>query len=249
MDAPRWHAAVVSDPFSDAEFTGRAGKLLRMLASDHAGEAEAARLKLLQWLDQHGTTINDVADRLGGPARRPAEPDFGNGSGSARDMAMLRAQVREAEIIAAEALRANERQRLQAARAMQERRRERLIGSGACLALAGLSLWLLARPAPAPVTVVRVVPAAPAPPPPAASPQRPALQEAAPAMPPPPAWERPAYVTVEQAQLRSVPTNGDIVAGLERGDRVTILQGPYSGWVLVRSKQGLGWLRSLEVTE
>ncbi|MBV9747595.1 MAG: hypothetical protein JO157_02160 [Acetobacteraceae bacterium] len=56
------------DPLADPEMRERAAKLLRLLASDAAGEAEAARAALLRLLARHGTSLDDLTQRLLGPA-------------------------------------------------------------------------------------------------------------------------------------------------------------------------------------
>ncbi len=59
------------DAFRDPAFVSRLGKLLPMLGSSQAGEAEAARTKLLEHLSHHRLSLNDLAERLGGaPAPR-----------------------------------------------------------------------------------------------------------------------------------------------------------------------------------
>ncbi len=56
------------DPLADPEMRERAAKLLRLLASDAAGEAEAARAALLRLLARHGASLDDLTQRLLGPA-------------------------------------------------------------------------------------------------------------------------------------------------------------------------------------
>lgn len=59
------------DAFRDQAFVSRLSKLLPMLGSSQAGEAEAARTKLLEHLSHHRLSLNDLAERLGGaPASR-----------------------------------------------------------------------------------------------------------------------------------------------------------------------------------
>jgi hypothetical protein len=50
--------------FSDPEACERAAKLMRLLGSDVAGEAEAARTALMRLLARHGATADDLAQRL-----------------------------------------------------------------------------------------------------------------------------------------------------------------------------------------
>ncbi len=66
------------DAFRDQAFVSRLSKLLPMLGSSQAGEAEAARTKLLEHLSHHRLSLSDLADRLGGaPSRqsRRRDPD------------------------------------------------------------------------------------------------------------------------------------------------------------------------------
>ncbi len=56
------------DPLTDPETRERLAKLLRLLASDAAGEAEAARAALLRLLARHGASLDDLTQRLLGPA-------------------------------------------------------------------------------------------------------------------------------------------------------------------------------------
>jgi hypothetical protein len=54
----------MSELFSDPEARERAAKLTRLLGSDAAGEAEAARTALIRLLARHGATADDLAHRL-----------------------------------------------------------------------------------------------------------------------------------------------------------------------------------------
>ncbi len=63
------------DAFRDPAFVTRLGKLLPMLGSSQAGEAEAARTKLLEHLSHHRLSLNDLAQRLGAPPSRRRDED------------------------------------------------------------------------------------------------------------------------------------------------------------------------------
>lgn len=55
------------DPFADPEVRERAAKLLRLLGSDAAGEADAARVALLRLLARHDASLDDLTQRLLAP--------------------------------------------------------------------------------------------------------------------------------------------------------------------------------------
>ncbi len=61
---PRAVTEPLTDLLADPGTRERAAKLLRLLASDAAGEAEAARTALLRLLARHGATFDDLAHGL-----------------------------------------------------------------------------------------------------------------------------------------------------------------------------------------
>lgn len=135
-----------TDAFADPDFRDRLRKLLRLLASDHAQEADTARRMLLAHLAQHELSAHDLADRLAGPAQDHDR------------VAELRAALHHAEQRAARAdaaLRRAESALAQAPRPRSHRGRAARIGLAAglvALPCAGLALLAatLFQPAPAP---------------------------------------------------------------------------------------------------
>lgn len=82
----------LDDPLADPGTRERAAKLLRLLASDTVGEAEAARAALLRLLARHGATFGDLARRLL-DSNAAASP----GAGSPGEVAALRVVLAAAE--------------------------------------------------------------------------------------------------------------------------------------------------------
>lgn len=235
------------DPFASPEMRERAAKLLRLLASDAVGEAEAARGALLRLLARHGATPDDLARRL---LDQPDEP----GLRAVAAAAERRAMVAEARSWAARA----EARRLRVAAG-----RLRL----ACAAVGGLAAllvalaWLpkLGESEPPP----RLAAARPEPPPmPLEPPPRPPQPPVGPApvvslgslstampepsRPPMPAVRRGRVLPAEGVLLRLDPVPGvPSVALLPRGTEVVIDQAfPMLGtdWMQVRSSMGAGFV-------
>lgn len=245
------------DPFADPELRERMAKLLRLLASDAAGEADAARTALLRLLAKHGASLDDLTQRLLGPA-----PD---------DMPALRIGLVAAERRAGLAEAAS-----RAALAETERLRSSatllrvvaIAGGGATALL--LALVLLpstgnggyGSPAPpTPASAVPIVPpVVPAPPPSPPQPPEPPPAIPSPPLPAPsPAEPAPAparqpiaagrhgqVVAPEGVLLRLDPVPGvPAVALLPQGTKVIIDQAfPMLGtdWMQVRSAQGAGFV-------
>ena len=251
------------DPFADPEMRERAAKLLRLLASDAAGEAEAARAALLRLLARHDASLDDLTQRLLGPA-----PD---------DLPAVRAALAAAERRAALAEAAG-RDALVAARRLRlstSRFRIVAIGAGGAASLL-LALALLPsggndnRSGPQPVTLTSPafappalrVPQPPQPPPavvPSAPPpadqgmsveepteQSPPPAEPAPGRQPVTTARRGRVVAPEGVLLRLDPVPGvPAVALLPQGTTVIIDQAfPMLGtdWMQVRSSMGAGFV-------
>jgi len=90
-----------ADPLADAEYRDRLVKLLAMLGTDHAGEAEAARGKLLDHLRARGLSLNDVGEKLD-PNR--GRPDPGAVERLRRSLAASEQRRLQAERIAQDAM-------------------------------------------------------------------------------------------------------------------------------------------------
>ena len=97
---------IADAPFTHEDFRDRLGKLLRLLSSDQEAEAEAARRKLLQHLQHHGVSVNELAAHLGAAQLGDAQEAAAPAADTIRDMA-LRAQRAEIAHRAAEQM--NER--------------------------------------------------------------------------------------------------------------------------------------------
>ena len=246
--------------FSDPEACERAAKLMRLLGSDIAGEAEAARTALMRLLARHGATADDLAQRLFEPM-----PD---GSPA------LRITLAEAERRAALAEAASHTALVETRRLRARARRLRLIAIGAggvAVLMVGALAWLpgfegLAPVAPAqspakrPGRPAAEAPAAPAliapslSPLPLGPPAKPTPDAAQPATAPQnqsegqalPAGRRVKVVAHEGVLLRLDPVPGTpSVALLPQGTKVVIDQAfPMLGtdWMQVRTAAGAGFV-------
>ena len=95
------------DPFADPAFLDRFSKLLPMLGSGQANEADTARRKLLEHLGHHRLTLTDVATRIRLPPQAPA-PRSGNGEAELkRELDLVRHAQRASEQMARSALQQN----------------------------------------------------------------------------------------------------------------------------------------------
>lgn len=239
------------DAFRDQAFVARLGKLLPMLASSQAGEADAARTKLLEHLSHHRLSLSDLVDRLKSP---------GGSSGSGRasafgdprpDLQQALEAARLAENRAHTLVRQNSvlRRKLDqtemARQKLATRRSHALIlgGSGYVFLLAGALAvfggWL---PASSEVQQVRA--------------NGPVTVQYS--FPPPKldgsgaAGERTATVLVQDQPVHAEPNGGSAVRTyLPRGTSVVVSRLVRSGgleWSQVRSDAGSGYIPSVSIT-
>ena len=252
------------DPFADPEMRERAAKLLRLLASDATGEADAARTALLRLLARHGASLDDLTRRLLDPASAsmPASAvvaSSGAATGLPGDLAALRAALAAAErratlaeAVASTAIAEAERLRSAGGRL----RVASIAGAGVAALLLALA-WLPGRHAPAPVPVPSAAPAMTSPviPAPASSRQVVSPQAAGatrePAPEPAEQPPRPAARTGRVLPGAGVPLRLDPVpdaspvAILPEGTQVAIDQAfPMLGvdWLQVRTPKGAGFV-------
>ena len=96
------------DPFADPAFLDRFGKLLPMLGSGQANEADTARRKLLEHLGQHRLTLTDVATRIRRPPQPPVAPArTASEAELMRELDLVRHAQRASEQMARNALQQN----------------------------------------------------------------------------------------------------------------------------------------------
>ena len=230
---------IVDDPFTHEDFRDRLGKLLRLLASDHDAEAEAARRKLLQHLAHHGVTLSDLTAHLG---------EVHDGAATAPPDALRHAAVRAQR--AESAHRAAEEMNTRLLRSLEDaRRRARVASVAACVLaasalLAGGSLlavrmwpWRTSVPtvqqmAPRVSDMVGRTTLAPATTP-------------APATTTPDAARQPGEwigTVVQPAELLEEPDSAaQRRAMLDSGARVMVMQGG-PNWLRVRTERGDGYI-------
>ncbi len=232
------------DPFADSEMRERVAKLLRLLASDAAGEAEAARIALLRHLARHGASLDDLARHL-----LDSRSTLAAMPGRSVTAALAAAERRAALAEAAASTAAAEAERLRVtARRLQT---ASIAGAGFAALLLALA-WLQERRAPVsvPVSAAAMVPALPVAPVPASPPQP---TRTAPEPAPMSAREpqRPALRTGRVVAGAGVPLRLDPVpdalpvATLRTGTQVTIDQAfPMRGvnWLQVRTPKGAGFV-------
>ncbi len=254
-----------TDPFSDAAFTGRLHKLLPMLGSEQAAEADTARRKLVEHLHHYRLSLTDLANRLRDGADRASffPAGFqgtlqGNREMSLeRQLAIARAAKQEA---AAEAIAASARAHsLEVSLQQSTFETARILGSlarargwaAAGWAAAALSLTL--------AIVPRLWPA----------PQQEAHRTATPAAESaalqaqsadpfgidstlhPGPGELAGTAAVQDLPIRLSPNDdANVRAFLNRGERVVIQRRAREGtqtWFEIRSATGVGWVRAGDV--
>jgi hypothetical protein len=87
-----------TDPFTDSVFVARLQKLLSLLGSGQASEADVARRKLMEHLSQQGLTLLDLAQRLQAPAgARGVAASSAREDSLERQLAVARAAKEEAQ--------------------------------------------------------------------------------------------------------------------------------------------------------
>jgi hypothetical protein len=245
------------DPFTDAAFVSRTQKLLSMIGSGQAAEAEAARRKLLEHLTHHRLSLTDLAARIGGGPRPGAPPSVIQGARdlnlerqlviarSARQEAEAEASVNRARLTELQAIlhQAN----IDMARLLNSQSRLRYVTAAACgvaatcLIIAALSylpaqsdmhqkIGVLLHDGPVSLRSQGQAPAMPI---------RTLLSE------------RVGQVAVQDLTVRLAPSDdAGVRAFLNQGERVLIMEqrrvGPQS-WLRIRSETGEGWVRSGDI--
>jgi len=244
-----------ADPFSDAAFTSRLNKLLPMLGSDQAAEADTARLKLLEHLGHHRLSFTDLAYRLRDSGERPTFPQGGRDMSLERQLAIARSAKQEA---AAEAIAAGARAHaLEISLQQTTFEIEGILGSlarargwaavGWMVAALSLAVAVLPRLWPAPTAAhhaaqVAARHAAEAANAAALQPEDPFAADGVLHVGP---GESAGTAAVQDLPIRLMPNDdANVRAFLNRGERVVIEQRVIEGqqtWLLLRSTTGTGW--------
>jgi hypothetical protein len=237
------------DPFADPAFLDRFGKLLPMLGSGQANEADTARRKLLEHLGHHRLTLTDVATRIRRPPQAPA-PASRNASEAElmRELDLVRHAQRASEQMARSALQQNAQlqNRVTHAETAQlaaqvHRRGERIaMFAATALAVALLAIVVfdhLPGRVPADEGVASPITAT-------MQPSRPPLSEPdAPAMVD---GEHLGSVLSHDIAVRADPAPDSRIQGfLPHGTAVVVVREVEAGgvkWVLVRSTVGVGYV-------
>ncbi len=241
------------DPFADPAFLDRFSKLLPMLGSGQANEADTARRKLLEHLGQHRLTLTDVATRIRRPpqAASPAARG-GNEAELMRELDLVRHAQRASEQMARSALQQNAQLQHRATHAetaqlaaQVHRRGERI----AMFAATALAVALLA------VVVLDHMPGRP-PLDAAASPIAATMQPTRPPLNEPDAsalgdGERVGNVLSHDIAVRADPApDSHIVGFLAHGTAIVVVRETEADgvkWVLVRSNAGVGYIPASSV--
>ncbi len=242
------------DPFADPAFLDRFGKLLPMLGSGQANEADTARRKLLEHLGQHRLTLTDVATRIRRPPQvAPAPARTASEAELTRELDLVRHAQRASEQMARSALQQNAQLQSRASRAetaqlaaQVHRRGERI----AMFAATALAVGLLAivvfdhmpGRAPADDGAASPITATMQPSrPPLATPDAPAMVDG----------ERLGSVLSHDIAVRADPApESRIVGFLAHGTAVVVVRETEANgvkWVLVRSTVGAGYVPASSV--
>ena len=242
-----------TDPFSDAAFTSRLNKLLPMLGSAQAAEADTARRKLLEHLGQHRLSFTDLAHRLRDTGERPSFLQGGREMSLERQLAIARSAKQEA---AAEAIAASARAHALEINLQQATfeiggilgslaRARTWAAAGWTVAALSLALAVLPRLWPAPIAARHAAEAANAA---ALQPEDPFAADGGLRVGP---GESAGTAAVQDLPIRLMPNDdANVRAFLNRGERVIIQQRIREGqqtWLLVRSATGTGWARAGDV--
>jgi hypothetical protein len=250
-------AVADTDPFADAAFVSRLQKLLPMLGSAQAAEADAARRKLLEHLGSHRLSLSDLAQRL--PAGRQGGGEKASFVRDARNMGLER-QLAMA-LVARQDAESDSRRAMQRIAELQESLREvstetmRAVQGHARARLAAAIGWLAAAIVGSLAIVqykhdagvadgqAQMASASRLLRPGASAPADPVLHPAA--------GERVGTVLVQDLAVRLSPDDdAGIRAFLNRGMRVVIEEQVREGsqtWLLIRSVTGSGWVRGGDV--
>ena len=245
------------DPFADPAFLDRFGKLLPMLGSGQANEADTARRKLLEHLGHHRLTLTDVATRLRRPPQAPAAPARSAGEAElTRELDLVRHAQRASEQMARSALQQNAQLQNRASRAESaqlaaqvQRRGERIaMFSATALAVGLLAIVVLdhmpgralADDGAASTITATMQPTRP----PLAAPDAPGLQAMV-------DGERLGSVLSHDIAVRADPApESRIVGFLAHGTAVVVVREAEANgvkWVLVRSTVGAGYVPASSV--
>ncbi len=247
------------DPFADPAFLDRFGKLLPMLGSGQANEADTARRKLLEHLGHHRLTLTDVATRLRRPPQAAPAPARSAGEAElTRELDLVRHAQRASEQMARSALQQNAQLQNRASRAESaqlaaqvQRRGERIaMFSATALAVGLLAIVVLDHMpgrTPADDGAASTITATMQPTrPPLAAPDAPA--SSLPAMVD---GERLGSVLSHDIAVRADPApESRIVGFLAHGTAVVVVREAEAGgvkWVLVRSTVGAGYVPASSV--
>ncbi|MGI4975418.1 MAG: SH3 domain-containing protein [Janthinobacterium lividum] len=245
------------DPFADPAFLDRFGKLLPMLGSGQANEADTARRKLLEHLGQHRLTLTDVATRIRRPPQAPPAPPPPARSAHEvelmRELDLVRHAQRASEQMARSALQQNAHLQNRASRAESaqlaaqvHRRGERI----AMFAATALAVGLLA------IVVLDHMPGSVPADDGAAGPITATMQPSRPPLVAPGApamadGERLGSVLSHDIAVRADPApESHIVGFLAHGTAVVVVREAEAGgvnWVLVRSTVGAGYVPASSV--
>ncbi len=241
------------DPFADPAFLDRFSKLLPMLGSGQANEADTARRKLLEHLGQHRLTLTDVATRIRRPPQAAAPASRSASEAELmRELDLVRHAQRASEQMARSALQQNAQLQHRATyaetaqlAAQVQRRGERIaMFAATALAIALLAIVVFdhmpgripADDAASPITATM-------------QPTRPPLTEPdAPAMVD---GERLGTVLSHDIAVRADPApDSHIVGFLSHSTAIVVVRETEAGgvkWVLVRSNVGAGYVPASSV--
>jgi hypothetical protein len=244
-----------TDPFSDAAFMTRLNKLLSMLGSAQAEEADTARRKLIEYLGQYRLSFTDIGQRLAGSMDRPSFTQGARELSLERQLAIARSAKQEA---AAEAQAAAARvHSLEVELQRQTFEIGRLLGIQVRARAWMIVAWVVAAGCLVVGVMPRIVRA-----PQAGSPQEAdhRLGEQVTMQPDPfgpnsqlhlNAGEVPGRAAVQDLAIRLSPNDdANVRAFLNRGEPVVVQQVVHVGpqtWLLIRTTTGSGWVRSGDV--
>ncbi len=250
------------DPFTDAAFLDRLGKLLPMLGSNQGGEADAARRKLLDHLGQHRLSLTDVALRLRGapPPRPPPPPPAGRETELLRELELVRHARAAAEQMARSALQQNTALQHRASVAEAEvqalvvrRNGTRIIAFASTLLALALALVVVVQNLPGGVMLAAPLPSSGAATmqpsrPPATSAPTGLTMGGAPMNP----AEHLGYVLSNDIAVRADAVPDSAIRGfLPRGTEVIVMRALSAGgldWLLVRSSLGIGFVPAAAIS-
>lgn len=245
-----------TDPFSDAAFITRLNKLLSMLGSAQAEEADTARRKLIEYLAQYRLSFTDLALRLRDTGDRPSFTQGAREMSLERQLSIARTAKQEAVADANAAIARLhgmqvelQQQTFEIGRLLRGQARARAWTVAAwALATAAVLLAVLPRMLPATPHAIALAPSEP-------THQQMSLQAPDPYATTGPlhvgAGEIPGTAAVQDLAIRLSPNDdANVRAFLNRGERLVVQQavriGPQT-WLLIRTTTGTGWVRAGDV--